>query len=115
MEDATDQHRTYFVSAHEDFDSAGLWKTLSEVMGRRVRVLRLPRALVYVASLVNTALAKVFRFKNQLDRKQYEQLVAPAFLCSSEALQKAHRWSPRFGLRESLSKAVAGYRADGLL
>jgi hypothetical protein len=57
----------------------------------------------------------VFRFKNQLDKKQYEQLTAPAFICSSQALQQAHAWTPHLGLAESLRKALHGYRADGWL
>ena len=37
-----------------------------------------------------SAAAKILPFKNQLDDKQYRQMVAPAFQCSSAALQQEH-------------------------
>jgi nucleoside-diphosphate-sugar epimerase len=113
--DVSTGHRTFFVGARQDLDSAQLWQTLAEVIGRRVRVLAVPRPALYVAHLMSTAFSKVFRFTNRLDRKQYQQLVAPAFLCSSEALERAYGWAPRVGFAESLRKALEGYRAEGWL
>jgi len=114
-DDAGPEHRTFFVSAREDADSRQLWAELGSALGRRVRVIAVPRAALYGASLASTALSRVFRYKNQLDRKQYDQLTAPAFLCSSEALERAYGWRPRLGLGESVRKALEGYRSDGWL
>jgi hypothetical protein len=114
-DDTSNEHRTYFVSSDHDTDSGKLWDAFSSVLDRRIRVLVVPRPALYGASVASTALSKVFRFKNQLDRKQYEQLTAPAFVCSSRALQDAHAWRPRLELHESLRKALQGYRADGWL
>jgi nucleoside-diphosphate-sugar epimerase len=114
-DDASTEHRTYFVSSDHDADSSTLWDAFSSVLDRRIRVLVVPRPALYGASVASTALAKVFRFKNQLDRKQYDQLTAPAFICSSKALQDAHAWKPRLDLHESLRKALHGYKADGWL
>src|SRR6185436_10652085 len=99
----SDAHRTYFLAAREPMDSEILWQAMSEAIGRRVRVLRVPRPVLRGASLTSTALSKVFGFTNQLDAKQYDQMVAPAFLCSSEALHAAHGWTPRVSLVESLT------------
>ena len=114
-QDTSDAHRTYFLSAREQMDTELLWKAMSEAIGRRVRVMRVPRPMLRSASVLSTAFSKVFGFTNQLDAKQYDQMVAPAFLCSSEALQKAHGWTPRVSLVGSLAKAWAGYKADGWL
>ena len=114
-DDTSSEHRTYFVSSDQDTDSGKLWDAFSSVLDRRIRVLVVPRPALYGASVASTALSKVFRFKNQLDRKQYDQLTAPAFVCSSRALQDAHAWRPRLELHESLRKALQGYRADGWL
>jgi nucleoside-diphosphate-sugar epimerase len=115
MEDTSDAHRTYFLAAREQMDSDLLWRSMSEAIGRRVRVIRVPRPVLRGASVVSTALSKAFGFTNQLDAKQYDQMVAPAFLCSSDALQAAHRWTPQVSLVGSLAKAWAAYRADGWL
>jgi len=115
MTDTSDAHRTYFLAAREQMDTELLWQAMSEAIGRRVRVVRVPRPVLRAASATSTALSKVFGFTNQLDAKQYDQMVAPAFLCSSEALQKAHGWTPRVSLVASLQKAWTAYRADGWL
>ena len=114
MDDTSDAHRTYFLSG-PDTDTEALWSAMSEAIGRRVRVLRVPRPALRGASLVTTALARVFGFTNQLDAKQVDQMLAPAFLCSSAALRAAHGWSPRVSLVASLAKAWNAYRADGWL
>ncbi len=62
-----------------------------------------------------TAGSAVFRFKNQLDAKQYKQMVAPAFVCTSEALRRDLGWVPRYSLGDCLAHATAGYRASGAL
>jgi nucleoside-diphosphate-sugar epimerase len=111
--DTTADHLTYFVTSDHDTDSQQLWEALSTVTGKRVRVLVVPRAALRGATVASTALSRVFGFKNQLDRKQYDQLTAPSFLCSSQALQRAYGWKPRLDLHQTLEKALAGYRADG--
>ncbi len=115
IEDVSNEHRTYFVSAREDTDSRRLWEALSMVLDRRVRVVAIPRAALYGASVAGTALSKLFGLKNQLDKKQYDQLTAPAFICSSDALTREHGWTPQLGLQQSLQNAWEGYRADGWL
>ena len=57
----------------------------------------------------------LFGYKNQLDQKQYQQMVAPAFVCSSEAIRRELGWRPRHELADALKHAVSGYRAVGLL
>src|SRR5262249_13198079 len=115
MDDPSDAHRTYFLAAREPMDTERLWHAMSEAIGRRVRVVRVPRPVLRAASIASTALSKVFRFTNQLDAKQYDQMVAPAFVCSSEALERAHGWTARVSLVASLAKAWEAYRADGWL
>jgi nucleoside-diphosphate-sugar epimerase len=113
--DGSSEHRTYFASAGEDTDSKQLWAALATAMDRRVRVIAVPKSALRSASVVSTGLSKLFGYLNQLDKKQYDQLTAPAFTCSSAALQRAHGWAPRTSLVEALQKAYAGYREDGWL
>jgi hypothetical protein len=115
MNDMSRAHRTYFLASNEPIDTEVLWRAMSTATGRRVRVVRVPRPALRAASVTSTALSKVFGFTNQLDEKQYDQMVAPAFLCTSEALHAAHAWTPRVSLVDSLSKAWTSYRADGWL
>ena len=115
---ADDQRRgsfVYFTGHPEAMNVATLWREIGRAMGKRVIVLAVPRAIIFVAMLVATFLAKIFRFKNQLDKKQYDQMVAPAFVCSSEKLRAELGWKPQYGFGEALSNAAEGYRRAGWL
>jgi nucleoside-diphosphate-sugar epimerase len=114
MTDASDAHRTYFLSAGQ-MDTEVLWRAMADAIGRRVRIVRVPRPLLRGASIVTTALSRVIGFTNQLDAKQVDQMTAPAFVCSSAALAASHDWSPQVSLEASLHKAWTAYRADGWL
>jgi UDP-glucose 4-epimerase len=115
MDDTSGEHRVYFLAAADQMDTDQLWRDMSTAIGRRVRVIPVPKPLIVVASWVSTFFSKLLGFTNQLDKKQVDQMTAPAFMCSSQALQQAHGWRPRVSLVESLGKAWSQYRADGWL
>jgi len=110
LADRSAAHRTFFISHPDPTDTRAMWKALGKVMKREVVVVPVPRRVLYVSMLAMTALAKRLKFKNQLDVKQYEQITAPAFLCSSAALQRDLDWQPAFGLEASIAKAADGFR-----
>jgi nucleoside-diphosphate-sugar epimerase len=105
----------YFVSYPEKTNVRELWTELGRAVGRGVSVVPIPRWGLYAAMKVATAGSALFRFKNQLDAKQYKQMVAPAFVCSSAALRRDLGWAPRHALAECLAHATEGYRASGAL
>ncbi len=105
----------YYASHPDRTDVRALWRALAPAVGRAPLVLPLPRAILYVAMLASTLAAAIFRFKNQLDAKQYAQMVAPAFVCSSARLRADLGWSPKHTLADCVSHAAEGYRAAGLL
>jgi nucleoside-diphosphate-sugar epimerase len=100
----------YFTSHPDAVNVPTLWRELGRALDKRVIVLPIPRVILFLAMLVATFLAKIFRFKNQLDKKQYDQMVAPAFVCSSEKLKAELGWTPRHAFGETLSNAAEGYR-----
>lgn len=103
-------HRTYFVSHPASTDQRTLWRALGDTLDRRVLLVPVPRPVLYGLMRASTVASRVFGFKNQLDEKQYEQIIAPAFLCSSAALQRDLAWTPRYDLSASLAKAADGFR-----
>jgi nucleoside-diphosphate-sugar epimerase len=105
----------YYATHPARTDQRELWRELARAVGRRVFVVSVPKWVLYLAMRVATAGAAVLRIKNQLDTKQYAQMVAPAFVCSSERLRAELGWVPRRGLAECLVHAAEGYRAAGTL
>jgi nucleoside-diphosphate-sugar epimerase len=114
-EDERRDSHVYFTSHPAAMDVPTLWRELGRVLGKRVIVIPLPRALLFVAMVVATFFAKIFRFKNQLDKKQYDQMIAPAFVCSGDKLRSELGWKPRYGFGETLANAASGYREAGRL
>jgi nucleoside-diphosphate-sugar epimerase len=108
-------HYCYYASHPAQTDTRALWRELAQAVGRRVLVLPVPKWVLYLAMLGATAGAALLRFRNQLDSKQYAQMIAPAFLCSGERLRRDLGWKPRHELADCLAFAAAGYRAAGQL
>ncbi|HEX7668401.1 MAG TPA: NAD-dependent epimerase/dehydratase family protein [Polyangiaceae bacterium] len=105
----------YFASHPDLMTVPEMWREVGRGLGKRVLVLPIPQFVLYAVMVLLTLLARVFRFKNQLDEKQYDQMVAPAFVCSSERLRTELGWAPRYPLSEALSNAAKGYREAGWL
>jgi nucleoside-diphosphate-sugar epimerase len=114
-QDPAPGHKVYFVSHPNVMDIRKLWRSMGEVFGKKVLVVALPRPVLYVAMLVSTLGAAIFKYTNQLDKKQYRQIAAPAFVCSSATLRQDLGWTPTRDLDESIRVAVAGYREAGEL
>jgi len=105
----------YFVGHETPTDVPSLWRELARAVGRSNIVVPVPRWLLYVAAHVSPAASSIFGYKNQLDVKQYQQMTAPAFVCSSERLRAHLGWTAKYDLAECLAYAAAGYRALSLL
>lgn len=105
----------YFASHPHVIDLLELWSELGRAVGTRVRLVALPRWLLYLAMRASTTAAALFRFTNQLDEKQYRQITAPAFVCSSARLRAELGWQPRYDLTECVAVAADDYRAAGAL
>lgn len=105
----------YYASHPSPTDVRALWRGLSAAVGRKVLVVPVPAWALYIAMRVATAGAALFRFKNQLDAKQYRQMVATAFVCSSARLREDLGWNPKHNLADCLTNAATGYRTAGSL
>ncbi len=105
----------YFAGHPQEIDVRQLWTELARAVGRDVKVLPVPRWGLYLAMHFSTLGSRLFGFTNQLDRKQYLQMTAPAWVCSSEALQRDLGWRPAHDLAACTRNAAEGYRQSGLL
>lgn len=113
--DERDGHYTYFTSHPTTINVEDLWGAVSNAIGKRVRLVPVPRPALWAVMKVATAVSGVFGFRNQLDEKQYKQMIAPSFVCSGDALQRDLNWSPKNDLHACTAHAVEGYRALGML
>ena len=113
--DAASGHKTYYTVYPEPSTINTMWNILSETMQHKIRVAPIPAPLLFAAMLGSTAASKVLPYKNQLDLKQYRQLTAPAFICSSQALQDDFQWRAGTDLARCIQQTTAAYREAGWL
>ncbi len=113
--DTSSQHRIYFTTHPENANLDQMWNELSRVMERHIFMVPIPKAIFFALMLGSTAAAKLLRYHNQLDYKQYQQVTVPAFACSSAALQRDFAWQPKYNLARCIEATTAGYREAGWL
>lgn len=114
-EDTSSQNKTYFVSHDDPTDVLGLWHEVGKTLGKKIRLISLPKPLLYVVMVINTGLANIFSIRNVLDKKYYDQLGAKAWLCSSKKLEKDFNWKPVVSLEEVFKETAESYRNAGWL
>ena len=112
-EDSSSESRLYYASSEAATTNRELLAAIGRAMGKGFVVVPLPRALLKVAMIAATTAARVIPFKNQLDRKQYEQMIAPGFVCTSERLTADTGWRAAVSLDEAARVSVEGYRVAG--
>lgn len=112
-EDTSSQNKTYFVSHDEPTDVLGLWREIEKSLGKKIRLIPLPKPLLYLAMMLNTGLANILPIRNALDKKYYDQLHAKAWLCSSKKLQQDFNWKPAVSLEEVFKATAESYKNAG--
>ena len=115
VDDVRDGHRTYYTGSPQTTDLDGLWQALGRAVDTKVFVAPIPGPVLWTAMKFSTAAAALLGFRNQLDEKQYRQMRASGFVCSSQRLSDELGWSPQHALDDTLKWAVEGYRAAGQL
>ena len=71
---------------------------------RGLRVVPVPHVVLRGLMHAATAASSLTGFKNQLDRKQYEQMTAPSFVCTSARLTRDTGWLQRRRWRRSRAR-----------
>lgn len=114
-DDTRPDHRTYYLSHPTPTRMSQLWPALGAAVGTSVLVVPLPKWVLWVAMKLGTLFAPMLGLLNQLDDKQFRQMVAPGFECDSTALRTDLGWRPRHDLASALTHAAEGYRSEGTL
>jgi len=114
MLDDSTQNKTYFVAYPERVSTKDIFDHLGTIMNHKVWMIPIPKIGLFTAMKAATFISDTFKTGNQLDVKQYNQLLND-FVCSGELLQKDLNWQPQFNLYAALEKAYEGYVKAGKL
>jgi dihydroflavonol-4-reductase len=115
---ATSEHTaggTYHAAHPTPVTQRALLEAIGAAVGSRVRMLALPAALVKAALAVAAAAARLRGRASLLDPAKAAELLAPAWTCSSAALERDAGWRAAIDLREGLGETARWYRQAGWL
>jgi hypothetical protein len=108
--DNSDNHHLYFVTSEIPVTNRELMQKIGNALGKKLRIILLPKFIIKIAIYVFIVVTFLFRRRNQLDYKQYKQMTAPSFLCTSDLLTSETNWSGTAGLLDTIRMSVDGYR-----
>ena len=112
-QDTSNAHKVYFVSHPKPTSTKELWDAVAKSLNKKVKLIPVPLPLLYLAMQVNTLFANLFSINNVFDKKYYDQLKEPAWLCSSEKLEQDFDWKAKKSLTETCAETAIGYRQAG--
>ena len=109
------EHTAYYVSHPTYITNVDLFMAMGKAFGKTPMILPIPRFFLKSVYMVMTGLSSIFGFTNQIDEKQYKQIVAEEFTCSSEKLRTELNWNPEIDLEVATIISVEGYKKAGWL
>lgn len=115
MNESSNEHKTYFVSHHDPVDTHHLWRAVGQSLDKNIKLIKVPRPLLYLTMHTNTLYANLFDKPNVFDRKYYDQLKAPAWVCKSDRLTQDLDWKAEQSLAEVLKDAANSFKKAGWL
>lgn len=115
MDESSTEHKTYFVSHHDPIDTHHLWRAVGQSLDKNIKLIKVPRPLLYLTMHTNTLYANLFDKPNVFDRKYYDQLKAPAWVCRSDRLTLDLGWKAEQSLSEVLKDAADSFKKAGWL
>jgi nucleoside-diphosphate-sugar epimerase len=106
---------TYHAGHPEPVTQRGLADAVGLAVGRRVRCVTLPEPLVRALAAVAGAGARAVGRAPFLDGDKANELLAPGWSCSSEALRRDAGWAAEIPLERGLAETARAYREAGWL
>jgi nucleoside-diphosphate-sugar epimerase len=108
--DNSETHHLYFVTSENPVTNLEIVQKIGYALRKKIRIILLPKFVLKIAMYSSTAVAILFRRRNLFDNKQYKQMTASSFVCTSDLLKTETNWSAKTGLLDAIQMSVDGYR-----
>ena len=106
---------TYHVAAEPPCtDEEFMEEIAAQLQVRPVR-LRIPRAGLYLASVIQGILSRATGRPNMLSRQKLPELLAPGWVCSTEKIRRDVGFTAPTSLQEGVRRTIEWYRGEGWL
>ncbi|MGE0683638.1 MAG: NAD-dependent epimerase/dehydratase family protein [Candidatus Binatia bacterium] len=105
----------YHVAESRAYAWSEITSWLAQAVGRRVRAVRVPAWLVRTAATVSEFAAAVSGHATIFNREKAREMLAPGWLCETEAAKRDLGFEGRIPLPVGLTATAAWYREHGWL
>lgn len=105
--------RTYHAAHPEVVTQRMLLAAIGHAVGTSPRLLPLPHAAMRIALAISGAVASITRRPTLLDSSKAPELIAPAWTCVSDALERDAGWAAAIPLARGLRETAAWYAQAG--
>jgi nucleoside-diphosphate-sugar epimerase len=106
---------TYYASHPDITTTERLIRRMAEVMGSRVRIVKVPFALGRAVLHVTGAAARLANRATMLTADKGNELFQPAWTCDPSPLTEATGWRAAHGLEQGIRRSIAWYQEAGWL
>ncbi len=107
--------KLYYACHSEIVTSAALVAAVARAVGRRARVVRIPRWVAGVALSLTSGAARVVGRATILTRDKANEFFAPAWTCDPSALEAVTGWHAAHDLKAGAEATASWYRGAGWL
>lgn len=106
---------TYFVTHPQILTAADFAEHVARAVGRSTRALRVPQATLALLAGVGELAGQLTGRAPLLNRERLKDIAAPAWLCSSAALERDAAWRAEVDVGEGTRRTAAWLREQGVL
>lgn len=105
-------NRLYYTSSEVTITNREIVDTIAKVLQKRICIVFIPKYVIKFIMYLSTAASVVFKIAKFYDYRQYKQMTAPAFICTSELLTAETNWQAKTGLIEAIRLSAIGYQNE---
>jgi len=105
----------YYVSGPEPVTWDTVADAIQEVLGRRVRRLCLPMAVMRGAAAVSEAMSAITRRPALFNREKVREILADGWVCSIQKARREIGFEPQVDIVSGMRNAIGWYREHGWL
>lgn len=105
----------YHIAEPRSYTWEEVGRMVGEAVGRDVRIVRVPAALIGGLAAASEAAARVVGRSSIFNRDKARELLAPGWLCETEAARAALNYEADIPLAEGLRATAQWYREQGWL
>ena len=108
--------RIYFVEDGTPQATDAMARRIGRAVGRdRVRVVRIPAAVLRIVGALSEGVGRLRRRPVLLHRDKVRDLLQPHWVCDAASLRADLGWRPEVTFEDGVQETAASYRAEGLL